>query len=114
MNQLKYLKELHAKTTQGEWVVSRTINNYTQVHSKDIIKGYPIIKSLRTNGPSDIQFCVEAHKMLPLLIEALEKCMEQRNQNLICSDFSESERLKIELEDNKELEQILEGKGVER
>lgn len=104
MKSLNKLKELHAKTTQGEW--KATLDFPTDSVCCD---GAVIATSIYKTSNSE--FIVEAHKMVPLLIEALNECRSQRNlylDQIFGNGFLVE---KSASHDDKELEQILEEKG---
>lgn len=102
MKSLNKLKELHAKTTEGPWFK-------VMVFKPDIFEIYTTEKQIcQAIYKNDVEFITEAHKYLPRLIEALEKCMEQRDYFI--EEFAiNPEQADYYIErDNKELEQILE------
>lgn len=105
LKKLKKLKELHAKTTEGPWFK-------VMVFKPDIFEIYTTEKQIcQAIYKNDVEFITEAHKMLPRLIEALEKCIEQRNfyvQEFFRLNFSREAETTDLL--NQKLEQILEGK----
>lgn len=101
MKQLSKLKELHAKTTRGEW---KAILDFPT--DSVCCDGAVIATSIYKTSNSE--FITEAHKTVPRLIEALEKCIEQRDYFI--EEFAiNPEQADYYIErDNKELEQILE------
>lgn len=107
MKQLKHLKELHAKTTEGELRIER--RDCEGGDFNFIVYGVEdfawCLEELDPRAKKNAEFIVESHKMVPRLIKALDQCMEQRD--LLSSCCGDKEQTN---EFNKELKQILEGK----
>lgn len=123
MNKLNKLKELHVNTTQGkwEWKCSYVFHNHEHkgfdtecenvaegrmhLSSGDEVVLSEWIEYASDSGiavsQADAVFIAEAHKMVPRLIEALEKAIEQRNDEL-----QQNNAWALDLA----IEQILEGK----
>lgn len=114
MKPLNKLKELHAKTTQGEWLLKHEKLKHFE---NDILANCdhcfeePFVMAQMNrhmdNWKNDAEFIAEAHKLVPRLIEALEKCIEQRNRNISMGGITENTLIET---CDEELEQILEGK----
>lgn len=117
MKILTELKKLHESTTQRQW---KFFDDEEDLHHITVQGGYehgdlyPELL-ITTNEEfdvkmkkSDAKFIVESHKYLPRLIKALEVCMEQRNGWI--GDSSAKPWIDEE-ENNKQLEQILEGEN---
>lgn len=106
MQALNKLKELHAKTTEGPWVLEGSGN------IPDIDYWY-LSGPLNSKPSKDEIFIAEAHKMVPRLIEALEKAIEQRDKlaNLLeLPNVTYSGQAKsVKDRGDRELEQILGG-----
>lgn len=106
MKSLNKLKELHEKTTEGEWLLRTASDLKTAVHCK----GYGFVSFPNTdNNVNDMKFIAEAHKYLPRLIEALNECRSQRNLYLDQIYGNGFLVEKSASHDDKELEQILAG-----
>src|SRR5690554_6896281 len=116
MKTLTKLKELHAKTTQGELRIERRdyeSGDFNFIVYGDVNDFAWCLEELDPKAKQNADFIAEAHKYLPRLIEALEKCMEQRDYFI--EEFAVNpEQADYYIErDDKELEQILEEKKSE-
>lgn len=85
----------------------KPLDELRYLHKSVDTKELERFKDIRNEA--NVEFCKEAHKMVPRLIEALELAIEHRNELLdsLCPDRPTSG---MEEKANQELERILEGK----
>ena len=115
---LSDLKKLHESTTQGEWFRQGTNGIYSREHRYHefltLDNGLDAANCLASttwgNFTNNADFIIESHKMIPRLIKALNECRSQRNIYLDQIYGNGYLVEKAASSDDKELEQILEGK----
>lgn len=119
LKKLNELKELHAKTTQGELRIERRdyeSGDFNFIVYSDVNDFAWCLEELDPKAKKNAEFIVEAHKYLPRLVAALETCIqaltyyvETRDESkfiAIHSNFKSKDYAERTL---KELEQILKG-----